>query len=122
MIRRGRWKFVHSPADPDQLYDLAADPHERTNLATAGSMRERVAAFRAEVAAALGPARLDCRRAGEPAAPPPRRRRAGTGRPAPWDFQPPRDASREYVRNHMDLDELEATGALPARAPDGNTP
>src|SRR5262249_49098399 len=33
MIRRGRHKFVHSPADPDQLYDLASDPHERANLA-----------------------------------------------------------------------------------------
>src|SRR6185437_2879523 len=26
MIRRGAEKFVHSPADPDQLYDLAGDP------------------------------------------------------------------------------------------------
>ena len=26
MIRRGDLKYVHSPVDPDQLYDLAADP------------------------------------------------------------------------------------------------
>src|SRR5258707_1858902 len=32
MIRRGRHKFIHSPADPDQLFDLASDPHERVNL------------------------------------------------------------------------------------------
>src|SRR5262249_9961103 len=33
MIRRGRHKFVHSAVDPDQLYDLVADPDERVNLA-----------------------------------------------------------------------------------------
>ncbi|MEO7351743.1 MAG: choline-sulfatase, partial [Marmoricola sp.] len=29
MIRRGDLKFVHSPVDPDQLYDLVLDPQER---------------------------------------------------------------------------------------------
>ena len=33
MIRRDQHKFVHSPVDPDQLYDLVADPDERVNLA-----------------------------------------------------------------------------------------
>ena len=33
MIRRGPFKFIHSPPDPDQLYDIAADPGERANLA-----------------------------------------------------------------------------------------
>src|SRR5579872_921654 len=33
MIRRGRLKFIHSPVDPDQLYDLTADPDECINLA-----------------------------------------------------------------------------------------
>ena len=28
---------------------------------------------------------------------------AGAGEP--WDFNPPRDASQEYVRNHMDWTE-----------------
>ncbi len=31
MIRRSRHKFVHSPVDPDQLYDVVADPEERVN-------------------------------------------------------------------------------------------
>ena len=34
MLRRGRFKFIHTPADPDQLYDVTADPLERKNLAT----------------------------------------------------------------------------------------
>ena len=29
----GRWKYVFSPGGVDELYDLADDPHERTNLA-----------------------------------------------------------------------------------------
>ena len=34
MIRRGRYKYIYSEPDPDQLFDLEADPHELTNLAT----------------------------------------------------------------------------------------
>ncbi|HXZ16795.1 MAG TPA: choline-sulfatase, partial [Roseiarcus sp.] len=49
MIRRGRLKFIHSPADPDQLYDLAADPGERDNLAARSAHAATVAAFRDEV-------------------------------------------------------------------------
>ena len=33
MVRQGRWKFVACETDPDQLFDLAADPHENRNLA-----------------------------------------------------------------------------------------
>ncbi|KAJ5087029.1 hypothetical protein NUU61_008336 [Penicillium alfredii] len=33
MIRRGPWKFVHSAIDPPMLFNLAADPEEKTNLA-----------------------------------------------------------------------------------------
>ena len=35
------------------------------------------------------------------------------GTPAPWDFQPHVDASRSYIRNHMDLDDLEARARFP---------
>jgi choline-sulfatase len=33
MIKRGRYKFVYSPIDPPQLFDLVADPSESVNLA-----------------------------------------------------------------------------------------
>ena len=59
MIRRGRCKFIHSPADPDQLYDLARDPGERDNLADDPAHAALVAEFRAEVAK-----RWDLRRTG----------------------------------------------------------
>ena len=31
----------------------------------------------------------------------------------PWDFQPFRDASKQYMRNSMDLDDLEAMARFP---------
>ena len=35
------------------------------------------------------------------------------GAPTHWDFQPPSDASRRYVRSHLPLDELEALARFP---------
>ena len=45
MIRRGRYKFIHSPADPDQLYDVESDPDELANLAGEAKAGAIVAAF-----------------------------------------------------------------------------
>jgi len=113
MIRRAQWKFIHSPPDPDQLYDLLSDPGERDNLAARESFGERVATFRAEVAqrwdlAALDAAVRDSQR---------RRLIVGAaltkGEAHPWDFQPYRDASRSYVRNTIPLDDLEAMARFP---------
>jgi choline-sulfatase len=30
-----------------------------------------------------------------------------------WDYQPFRDAAQEYVRGHMDLEDLEASARFP---------
>ena len=39
------------------------------------------------------------------------------GRIQPWDFQPFRNASKQYMRNTMDLDDLEAMARFPRVAP-----
>jgi len=117
MIRRGRHKFVHSPVDPDQLYDLAADPDERANLAPdarAGSdIAKQLAEFRAEVTQrwSLQTVHADVLASQQ------RRHMVyaalRSGRYTPWDFQPRRDATRQYVRNDQELNDIEAMARFP---------
>ena len=113
MIRQGRWKFIHSPADPDQLFDLAADPGERTNLATSPEHARTAADFRGEVGRRWRLDALDAEvRASQ------RRRRVvdealNKGQPKSWDFQPFKDAAKTYVRNTIPLDDLEAMARFP---------
>jgi choline-sulfatase len=114
MVRQGNLKFIHSAADPDQLYDLVADPYERVNLATCPHQADRVAAFRDAIAHRWNlPALHEAVLASQ------RRRRfhfdaVSRGRLASWDWQPHVDASRRYMRNHIDLDTLESMARYPA--------
>jgi choline-sulfatase len=114
MYRRGSWKLIHSPADPDQLFDLSTDPLERNNRATDPAAAEILASLRAEVAARWDLAQID-----RDVRDSQRRRRIvgeshTVGRPPEWDYAPPYDASRRYIRNHTDLGDLEAMARYPA--------
>lgn len=116
MIRRGRYKFVHSPADPDQLYNVAADPDERTNLAARADSAAVVSDFRREVARRWALPKLH-----EAVLASQRRRRfvyaaLRAGRYTPWDFQPLRDASRLYIRNDHELNDQEELSRFPRLA------
>ena len=115
MLRRGCWKYIHCPGDPDQLYRLDADPLELDDLARHPSTQ--LAGLQEEVdrrwdMPALRTKIVDSQR---------RRHLVGAalrlGTPRPWDFQPIRDASRQYMRNHMDLDDLEAMSRFPKVTP-----
>jgi choline-sulfatase len=113
MIRRGRHKFVHCPVDPDQLYDVAADPDELENLAPSAAHAAPVREFRAEVAS-----RWDLQALHEAVLASQRRRHLvyaslRQGSYTPWDHQPRRDASRLYIRNDQDLGDLEAMARFP---------
>ncbi len=120
MIRRRDHKFIHSPPDPDQLYDLAVDPLERDNLAARPEQAERVADFRQEAARRWDLPALEARvRESQ------RRRRLvdaalSKGEAHSWDFQPRRDAAKLYVRNTMPLDDIEAMARFPRVAPRGS--
>ena len=61
MIRRGEYKFIHSPVDPDQLFDVSRDPRERDNLADDPPCAAVIADFRAEVGKRWDLAELDGR-------------------------------------------------------------
>ena len=113
MIRRGRYKFIHSSVDPDQLFDLGEDPDELVNLAPHPDVASRVTAFRDEMAARW---KMDELHAAVLAS---QKRRhfvysaLRQGRYTPWDFQPFRDATRAYLRNDQALNDLEAMARFP---------
>lgn len=102
MIRRGPLKYIHCDADPPQLYDLANDPLEKVNRVSDPSYAEATRTFADEVAR-----RWDSETLRDDVMRTQRSRRAlhaamGAGSSEHWDYNPPRDASNEYVRNHMD--------------------
>ena len=109
MLRRGALKFVWSEPDPPQLYDLVADPSELTNLADDPARSAIVAELEVEVHERWDPVAIRAavvanqrsRRAVNDAL------RKGTF--APWDFQPTTNAAEQYMRNHLDLNDVEAT-------------
>ncbi len=105
MIRRGPLKYIHCDADPPQLFDIANDPLERTNLASDPNYAEQVAAFAAEVAEKWD---LDALRAQVIATQKSRHTLHAAmeaGASEHWDYNPPSDATQQYVRNHLSWDE-----------------
>nr|MBO2509619.1 choline-sulfatase [Gammaproteobacteria bacterium] len=113
MIRRGPYKFIYSEADPCLLFDLSNDPQELENLAGSADHRALLDAFLAEARTrwdipAIHQATLASQR---------RRRFVADalrhGKLKSWDHQPFVDASQQYMRNHIDLDDLERRARFP---------
>jgi choline-sulfatase len=98
MIRRGPLKFIHSPADPDMLFDLERDPDELQNVAAEPAYAAEVRSFRDEAAR-----RWDLARLHEDILRSQRRRRviAGAlkvGSAAQWDYDQDGNTNGPYVR------------------------
>ncbi|MEM1373270.1 MAG: choline-sulfatase [Pseudomonadota bacterium] len=106
MIRRDRWKYIHCTSDAPQHFDLEADPMELKNLAADPAYGDVAAAFAKEAETRWDSAAITAdvlasqaaRRVVQPA--------LETGRISPWDYQPPRDASQEFVRNTVSWDDV----------------
>ncbi|MEP5151967.1 choline-sulfatase [Planktotalea sp.] len=112
-LRYGKWKYTRCLLDPDQLFDLDADPHELTNLAQAPAHQGTLQTLRAK-----SEKRWDLERFDEEV----RRSQARrwvvyealrNGEYFPWDHQPLQKASERYMRNHMDLNVLEENQRFP---------
>jgi choline-sulfatase len=117
MIRRGSHKYIYAAPDTELLYTMPNDPDELNNLALQPdgvALREQ---FRAELQQYWNLTEL---RSAVIASQ--RRRRLidqalRCGRYTPWDHQPFQDAAQRYMRNHLDLNELERRARFPAPPP-----
>ena len=112
MLRRNRFKFIHTSTEMDQLFDLENDPDELHNLSL--EQEELVSDFHSEVKHHWG----DLRSLHEEVLRSQRRRRfvakaLANGTYTAWDWQPVRDARNMYVRSHIPLDDIEAMARFP---------
>ncbi|MGD1878582.1 MAG: choline-sulfatase [Kiloniellaceae bacterium] len=112
-IRDDRFKFNHCELDPPQLFDMANDPQESTNLAADPAHEKTVENFMAQVRARWDLKQFDAEVRQSQA------RRwvvydaLRQGRYQPWDHQPELDATDRYMRNHMDLNVVEGKARFP---------
>ena len=113
-IRKERWKYIFCSLDPEQLFDLDKDPHELDNLIEKNDYKSTVQFFRETTGVTWNLDRFD-RDVRESQA----KRKVvyealRKGGYYPWDFQPLKQASERYMRNHMDLNILESSQRYPS--------
>ena len=112
-LRDGPWKYVACQADPELLFNLDSDPGESVNLAGDPAHADDLARLRAMAAERWNLDAYDAEVRESQA----RRwivyEALRNGAYFPWDYQPLMQASERYMRNHMNLDNLEDSKRFP---------
>ncbi|MDC1275272.1 choline-sulfatase [Ascidiaceihabitans sp.] len=112
-LRYGKWKYNRCKLDADQLFDLEKDPHELTNLAEVAEHQGTLTQLRAKSEARWDLDKFDADVRASQA----RRwvvyEALREGGYYPWDYQPLQKASERYMRNHMDLNNVEDDARYP---------
>ncbi len=112
-LRYGPWKYNRCALDPDQLFNLENDPHELSNLADDPAHAGTLATIKAKSEARWDLDKFDTDVRASQA----RRwvvyEALRQGGYYPWDYQPLQKASERYMRNHMNLDNLEEDKRFP---------
>jgi choline-sulfatase len=112
-LRSGKFKYNRCKLDPEQLFDLENDPSEMNNLVGQPEYEETLSEFQK-----MADQKWDLDRFDEEV----RRSQARrwvvydalrTGQYFPWDYQPLKQASERFMRNHMDLNEVEHNQMFP---------
>lgn len=106
-LRKGQWKYNRCLLDPEKLFDLETDPHELNNLAQSADHEDVLLEFQK-----LADERWNLELYDQSVRHSQARRwivyeALRNGNYYPWDYQPLQKASERYMRNHMDLNEVE---------------
>lgn len=106
-LRKGPWKYNRCLLDPEKLFDLETDPHELNNLAQSADHEDVLLEFQK-----LADERWNLELYDQSVRHSQARRwivyeALRNGNYYPWDYQPLQKASERYMRNHMDLNEVE---------------
>ena len=112
-LRYGKWKYTRCALDPDQLFDLEADPHELNNLAEVPEHQGTASQLRAKSEARWDLDAFDAAVRQSQACRWVVYESLRNGHYYPWDYQPLQKASERYMRNHMDLNILEESQRFP---------